>query len=258
MRTILRLSLTAAALAALALTAPEARACTPGEFETPLCAAYWRAEIVFTAEVKAIDEAVGSEPDENGVHAKVRKARLRVEEVMRGEIADEVFAELSSNSGGDCRPLYEKGKRYLIYASGYDAAMAELHTMRYSEITPGDEDYLKSVRAFSKPKAGAQVLGKVLTERLRPMEGVEVLMQSNGQSYSTTTDKEGGYSFALKPGGEFKVSVVFPFYALEEGSAGVEYLSEEPARTVLGYGGTLQAGQCHYVEPHVTDMSNQK
>jgi hypothetical protein len=84
MRTIIRLSPAAFVFAAFALTAPVARACTPGEFKVLLCAIYWRAEIVFIAEVKAIDRAVSSEPNEDGVYSKVRKARLRVEEVLRG------------------------------------------------------------------------------------------------------------------------------------------------------------------------------
>ena len=256
MRTVLRLSLTAAALAALALTTPEARACTPAEFQAPLCAIYWRAESVFIAEVKAVSKEFSLEPNEDGIYVKVRKARLLVQEVLRGEIADEVLAELTSNNGGDCRPQYERGKRYLIFA-GYDAALGEIYTDRYKELTLDNEDDLNEVRALAKPKAEAQVLGTVLTDTLKPMGGVEVLMQSEGQSYRTTTDKEGNYSFALKPGGEFKVSMVFPFRALEGDQAAVEYLSEEPARTVLGYSGTLQAGQCHYIEPHVANVPKQ-
>ncbi|HKQ50940.1 MAG TPA: carboxypeptidase-like regulatory domain-containing protein [Pyrinomonadaceae bacterium] len=258
MKTVFRLYMTAMALAVLTLTTPAARACFPTEFETPLCAIYWRSEIVFVAKVKAIDRVVESEPGEEGVYARVRKARLQVEEVLRGEIADEVWGAITSNGGGDCRPLYERGKRYLIYAE-YNPAMGEIYTGHYNELTSDNEaDFLKSARAFSKPKAEAQVLGAVLSDSLKPWAGVEVLMQSNGQSYSTTTDEKGHYRFVLKPGGEFKVSMIFPFSALEEGYARVEYLSEEPARTVLGYGGSLQAGQCHYIEPHVADVPKQR
>jgi hypothetical protein len=256
MRTIIRLSVAAFVFAAFVSAAREALACTPSEYETPLCAIYWRAEIVFVAKVKAIDKEVSSEPEEDGVYAKVRKARLQVEEVMRGEVGDDVWAVLGN--GADCRPEYEKGKRYLIYASGYDAAMGEIYTSRYGEITPDDGDYLESVRAFSKPKAEAHVLGKLFTESVKPMAGIEVMMESNGQSYSTTTDKEGNYSFTLKPGGDFKVSMIFPFSALTDGYSEIEYLAEEPASTTLGYGGTLQAGQCHYKELHVADVPKQK
>lgn len=259
MRTVLRLYMTAMALAAFALITPGARACMPVEYQTPLCAIYWRAEVVFVARVKAVNMAFSSEPDEDGVYTKIRKAQLQVEEVMRGEIAGEVWGAITSNGGGDCRPLYERGKRYLIYGSGYNPATGEIITDHYNELTSDNEaDFLKSARGFSKPKAEAQVLGTVLSDSLKPLSGVEVLMQSSGQSYSTTTDKEGGYSFVLKPGGEFKVSMIFPFSALEEGYARIEYLSEEPTRTVLGYGGTLPSGQCHYVEPHVADVPKQK
>jgi hypothetical protein len=255
MKTVLRLYMMAIALAAFALTTPAARACMPAEFETPLCAIYWRAQVVFVARVKAVNMAFSSEPDDDGVYTKFRKAQLRVEEVMRGELADEVWGAITSNGGGDCRPLYERGKRYLIYASEQNPATGEIITEHYSELTSENEaDFLKSARAFSKPKAEAQVLGTVLSDSLKPLSGVEVLMQSNGQSYSTTTDKKGNYSFVLKPGGEFRVTLVFPFRALEGDHAAVEYLSEEPARTVLGYGGTLQAGQCHYIEPHVANV----
>ena len=251
MRTILRLSPAAFVFAAFALTAPAARACMPSEFETPLCAIYWRSEIVFIAKVKSIGRGVSSEANEDGVYTKFKKARLQVEEVLRGEIADEVWSELTGNGGADCRPTYEKGKRYLIYTSYYDAAMGEVGALHYVELEPGDEDYLKTVRAFSKPKTEAQVLGTITSDTLKPLGGVEVLMESEGQRYSTTTDEKGKYSFVLKPGGAFKVSMIFPPDTLEEGYAGVDYLAEEPSRTVLGYGGTLQAGQCHYVEPHV-------
>lgn len=255
MKTVLRLSLIV--LAAFSLTTAEARACFPSEYKTPLCAIYWRAQIVFTAQVKAIGGAVSSEPDQDGVYAKVRKARLQVQEVLRGEIAGEVSARLGN--GSDCLPLYEKGKRYLIFASEYDAAMGEIYTIHYSEITPDDKDYLNSIRAWAKPKAESLIMGTLISyDTQKPMGGVEVLMQGNGQSYSTTTDKEGNYSFVLKPGGPFKVSMIFPFSALEEGYAGVEYLSEEPDKTILGYGGTVQSGQCHYIEPHVANVPKQK
>lgn len=260
MKTQLRNVVRAVTFIALIWIAPTASACQCTEYGTPECARFWRAKFVFIAKVKSISrkslrvDMLPPDAKASTMSSHHATARLQVQQVLRGEmVEDEVFD--SVGNGADCLLEYRKGQRYLIFASDYDPATKIISTSVCSgsnELEPNGEDALNSIVVFRRQTGESLVLGQVLDYWSdTTIKGIEVRLQSDGLSYSTRTDAEGKYRFALKQGAPFKVNIVLPFPALEEGYAGVDYISEEPEKTVLGYEDTLQTGQCHYKELHV-------
>ncbi len=109
------------ALIVVPFLAKDVQACKCTEYGTPPCAQFWRAKIVFVGRVIEIGQPSSSYRDDAGA-----AVHLSVEEVYRGTIGDEAF-DVQTN-GADCGVMYEKGKRYLLYAYHYETATRKIET----------------------------------------------------------------------------------------------------------------------------------
>lgn len=232
---------------AFASVAANAHACQCiNEYEVPTCAMYWNADFVFVARVKSIS----ARPSKNGMYPENTRVRLQMLEVFHGGITGEVLD--SQGNGADCLVEYEKGKRFLIYAHDYNPTTRKIITSTCSgskEITTAREDYLTELRELSQRKEETSIFGRVVSyETYKPMSGVEVMLYSKGQTFSTATDAEGLYNFVLKHEGVFNVSVIIPYDAFDGGYYGIKEASKGPNRTSLEYEDSVPLGQCHFKE----------
>src|SRR5687768_5918085 len=89
----------------------EARACSCIEYNVPVCASYWRADAVFAGQLVEIT------PVEKKSDNQMPTVMLHfiVEQPFRGIAGDHV--EVETLHGTSCDMKFEKGERYLIYAS---------------------------------------------------------------------------------------------------------------------------------------------
>ena len=98
-------------LAALMFFPAQANACQCDEYGTPVCAAYWRADAVFVGQLTRITPPAKQSNDE------IPTALLHfiVEQPFRGVTSAQV--DVATLSGTSCDMKFDKGQRYLIYAS---------------------------------------------------------------------------------------------------------------------------------------------
>lgn len=98
-------------LAALMFFPAQANACLCAEHGTPVCAAYWRADAVFVGQLSKIT------PPAKQSNNELPTALLHfiVEQPFRGVTSAQV--DVATLSGTSCDMKFDKGERYLIYAS---------------------------------------------------------------------------------------------------------------------------------------------
>ena len=91
--------------------AEEARGCSCYEYDPPVCAAFWRADAVFAGQL------LDNTPVEKQSDHEIRTVMLHfiVEQSFHGLTGDRVDVE--TLHGTSCDMKFEKGERYLIYAS---------------------------------------------------------------------------------------------------------------------------------------------
>lgn len=221
----------------------DALACQCGESERPVCAEYWKAKVVFEAQVAEISPP----PNGYGFYPKGATVTLSVGKVYRGTI-DKFVLDVQSN-GADCRVVYEKGKQYLVYAFDYstsDKAIATSGCSRTGLLSGAGED-LDYIRNLSQGQSGSLLQGKVL-EGYEPVEGIRIEAESRGRSYDTVTDHDGKFTFRLTEPGKYKVRAVGPEKSgfLTRRMDGKWFTLK--GRPVLEFEEQVEGGGCAYVE----------
>ena len=98
-------------LAALMFFPAQANACQCAEYGTPVCAAYWRADAVFVGQLSKITPVVKQSDDE----LPTALLHFIVEQPFRGVTRAQV--DVATLFGTSCDMKFDKGQRYLIYAS---------------------------------------------------------------------------------------------------------------------------------------------
>ena len=198
---------------AVLLFADSASACSCLPRKAP-CEAFERAPAIFIAVVTDIDPA-----SERNARPAVH---LSVEQSFKG-ISQTTVKMFQGTSGGDCSFEFQKGERYLLYAS-YSEETGTYHTnicTRSRPLAYAGEDlaYLRgSPPADSAPSLTGTVVKQDFKEEARPSEtelirGVKVTAEGqNGQKFEAFTDDDGTYNITGLPPGTYKVHADLPPY----------------------------------------------
>jgi hypothetical protein len=185
------------------------------------CEAYDRAEVVFVGPVREISETT----TELGAGAErmkfpARLVRLGVEERFKGVDTPELVVR-TGLGGGDCGFQFEKGERYLVYASRTSAGL-QLETnicTRTRAVTRAkdDLDYLRTLpasrltsRISGSVELYAHDAGKRGWHLVRPLPGITVVTDGVRGHYETVTDAEGYYKLVGIPAGEYRIKARLP------------------------------------------------
>ena len=232
------------ALIVMPLFANDVQSCTCNEYETPPCAAFWRAEIVFVGRVIEIGQHSDNRRGDDGaiVH-------LSVEKVYRGSIGAEAFDRQSN--GADCGVEYEIGKQYLLYTYDYQPSTKKIITSgcgRSGELAKAQED-LEFIRSLADGTIQPSVMGQLLKyEKFQPLKVIKVAVEGSGKLYETITDKNGHYEILLPHPGSYQVRLFIPFGAgTITHYPDIEQIPRE-GLTIISYKVKLAAGQCDYKE----------
>jgi hypothetical protein len=208
----------------------------------PPCALFWRSNLVFTALVTEIDHA----PDKSGVYPEGTLVRLSVLEVFKGAVGAEVLDVQGHEI--DCRRVYERGQRYLIYADGYDKPANMICTMRCygrTEFSHANQD-LEYIRQLRDHLTQSAIAGKVLESKYKPLRHSKIIVEGMGKTYEGSTDEQGRYNIVVDQPGRYRTTVVGPFAA-----AFLSYGANSDAPktdTGIQYELEFVKGQCDYRE----------
>lgn len=226
----------AAALTALPCFAVEAWACTCRALPSPY-QAYHEAAAVFVGKVVGsrdipYDENI-KDPEENVYD---RYFRFAVEETFKGTKA----AEIDINVGrvdSSCYQGYTVGQTYLVYAyphdrrfnlseSYYGRAWRKPDATYFSgactrtENLKSARDDVYHLRALLRGQREPRLYGSVFRldddpdrpgeSRVTYLEGIRISVEGAKGRFETVTDRNGLYSFARLPAGEYKVRPALP------------------------------------------------
>ena len=232
-------------LALLPLLVKDAQACSCNEYGTPPCAAYWRADAVFSGIIIDIKKP-SHQPS-----GDLPKALLHfvIEESFRGVESPEL--DVATLSGTSCDIPFNKGERWLIYAYR-DKSSGKLEIYPCTRITllaNADED-LKYIRGLKQNKPEQSILGKLLRNKYIPLTEVKVAIEGNGHKSETVTGKEGEFSLAIPQSGDYVFRAYVPFAAsmlAYTENENIEVRSTDNL-TTIEYKIKVPEGQCIYKE----------
>lgn len=238
-----RLLLILVSFAWLPLIPEEARGCTCNEYDVPVCAAYWRADAVFAGQL--LDMTPVEKKSENQIPTVM--LHFIVEQPFRGVAGNRVDVE--TPHGTSCDMKFEKGKRYLIYASS-ERDSNQLFAgpcTRTTELKHAIDD-LNYIRTVTQQEAKESILGRLVHNKYEPLPGLKVTVQSGDKTFEAKTDDKGDFSVSLPAPGSYTVRAFIPFAA-----AVMAYREDEQAKiattdalTIFEYEVQIAKNQCHY------------
>ena len=227
-----------------ALFAIPAQACQCSEYDTPVCAAFWRADTVFVGRLAAI-KPLRKKPDKDFSYVSLH---FVVEESFRG--VSTVAIDIATQTRSSCAMEFHQGKRYLIYASlegPYKQLVAEACS-RTRGIGDAAED-LTYLRKLTREGDSESISGQIVREAiLQGIDGIKVEVEGNGKKFETVTDNTGAFKVPVSETGKFKVRAKFPYEAFAIQYAGDPELKREYGNgsTTLEYEVELQKNWCDY------------
>jgi hypothetical protein len=240
-----KLILVALTLAAWGLSAATASACSCAEYGTPVCAAYGRADAVFTGVVTDFRKL----PDEPR-SPPVALVRFTVEESFKGVSAREV--EATTLSGTSCDLGIRKGQRWLVFAfrdgAGGRLAVHPCTSTRQLDGPDEDLDYLRDRR---RGAAEQSVHGRLKLRGYELLAGMKVRADDGRQTFEAKTDAAGHFAIHLPRGGDYKVTAVVPFSAAAMSQTAKVKADPTDDQTLIEYDVGVAAGQCEYHEVDV-------
>jgi len=223
--------------------AEEVRGCTCIEYDVPVCAAYWRADAVFAGQL--FDITPVEKKSENQMPTVM--LHFIVEQPFRGVAGDRVDVE--TLHGTSCDMKFEKGERYLIYASrGQDTDKLFAGPCTRTENLKYADDDLNYIRAVTQQGAKESILGRLLRNKYEPLPGLKVTVQSGEKTLEATTDAKGDFSVSVPGPGNYTVRAFIPFAALVMAYREDEQGKTDPTDTLTTFEYEVQIAknQCHY------------
>jgi hypothetical protein len=197
--------------------APDAAACsctTPG----PACEGYWKASAVFLGRVESVSRQAGKLPSRM---PGLRRVRFAVIEGFSG-VRTGTIEVTTGRGGGDCGFPFRAGAEYVVYASGGEQG-APLHVSicsRTRETSAGaaDLEYARAVtsgapmagRISGDVVVGTRSLARAPVGEPRPLAGVGVRLEREGQSTRVMTGPDGRFLAAGLPAGLYTASLELP------------------------------------------------
>ncbi len=232
-------------LAALAFFPEHANACQCAEYGTPVCAAYWRADAVFVGHLTKIT------PPAKQANKELPTALLHfiVEQPFRGVSSAQV--DVATLSGTSCDMKFDKGKRYLIYASlDPDTKRLFAGPCTRTTIFEDDSEDLNYIRTVTQQGAQESISGRLTRDKYDPLSGVKVTVQRGNETLETTTDEQGQFDVSLSGSGSYTVRAFAPFAALLLPNYGDPKTEENPTDTLttIEYEVTIEKSHCHHRE----------
>jgi hypothetical protein len=220
--------------------------CDCFEFDTPVCAAYWRADAVFTGLVTDIKKL----PDDSPDSVPMLSVRLIVDNAYRGIKTHELDVE--TLSGSSCDMTIKKGERWLIYAY-LDKATGrlEISPCTRTHLLEGADEDLDYIRGLARREPEQSVLGRLAINKYQPIPDAKVTVGGGGQMFETATDSDGNFAVALPLGGAYTVRVTVPFSASSTSYTAQVKDDATDEKTVVEYPVEIPAGHCAYDEINV-------
>ena len=247
-----RLLLIVMALFCSALFTEPAQACQCAEHGTPLCASFWRHDAVFVGRLVSI-KSLKTKPDDIYQYVALH---FVVEEPFRGVLSKRVV--VGTSTGSICDKKFEKGNRYLVFAS-LDTETNQLFTGGI--CSPGGRvDYageaLSELRKITTQNVAETISGKVVRQIYQGLPGIKVRVEGNGTTLETTSSKWGQFSFTLPGPGQYKVSAYVPYATSGFTFADDVFLQRHarPDLTTFSYDLNLKKNECHYLELNIFEQ----
>ena len=246
-----RFFLVVVTLVCLPFLKSEAQACQCVEYGTPLCASFWRHDAVFVGRLVSI-KSLKTKPDDIYTYSALH---FVVEEPFRGISSKRVI--VGTTMGNLCDKKFEKGNRYLVFAS-LDTETNQLFTGgicspgRLVDHAGDDLTYLRKVTTQTVPET---ISGKVVVRRYEGVPGLKIRVEGEGTTLETTSSKDGKFSFTLPGPGQFKVSAYVPYPTSGFSYAEGVFLMTDvtPRLTTISYDLNLKKNECHYLELDIVD-----
>jgi len=146
--------------------------------------------------------------------------KFLVEDTFRGSLGGNDVEIVTGMGGGDCGYNFEKGRKYLVYASEWHGRLYTGICSRTRPLNQADED-LAYFRNLPAENSGSNIRVKVVkhtppanasdqTNDLKPMENVKITAVSGDQKYEGHTNASGQLEFRNVTPGKYKITSDIP------------------------------------------------
>lgn len=220
-------------------------ACVCGEYGTPPCAAYSRADAVFVGTVLSVNK---EKPSENSW--PMVRIEFGIDEAFKNISGKTVQVWASTDT--DCSSKYEIGDRLFVYTHK-DSTTKRWNIWdcdRTTSLDSADED-LSYARQAIKGLSKQGVSGMLRLNGYEVMPGMKVVVEKDQKKYTGKTDAQGRFNIELPASGNYTIRASVPFSAgaLSRRSSVEEKTTE--AESVFSYSVDLPKGECDYRELEV-------
>ena len=206
MRKLLAAVLVAAALAA---GARPAQACSCVDVGPP-CQGAWSVDAVFIATIASIETR---ETPVDSVSWEMRRVRLRVSRVFRGDVQPGPAEVLTGAGGGDCGYEFAVGGTYVVYAHRQRGLLTTNICTLTKPLAQASRDlaYLESLGAMAHDEAPRVTVKVVLVDdgphpTRQPASGVRVVLAGDQATAESMTGEDGEVTFNGLPPGTYEVT----------------------------------------------------
>jgi 5-hydroxyisourate hydrolase-like protein (transthyretin family) len=201
----------------VAMFARDASACSCVD-AGPACAAYWKVAAVFVGRVESIANVTGKGP---GRFLSSRQVRLTVSEAFNG-VSGKTIDVTTGSGGGDCGFAFRQGGEYLVYATRDEATGGLLVSVcsRTRDLSQAADDlaYIRAVaaggtvpgRIFGDVVLATRVIGGGPSREPRPLTGVGIRLDRDGQSVRVATGDDGRFVAEGVGPGRYTASLELP------------------------------------------------
>jgi len=185
----------------------------------PPCQAFWQTDAIFSATVTSksvitVDTGIESSPKEQLIAVK-----LLIEDTFRGALGGNDVEIVTGMGDSDCGFTFEKGRKYLVYASEHRGRLYAGIGSRTRLLSEAGED-LAYFGNLPPENSGSNIRVRVV-KRVPPtdqkrnyevasMHGVKIIADNGEQKYEGTTNSAGEYVFRELPPGKYKVTSDIP------------------------------------------------
>lgn len=230
-------------LCAAAFTRP-IQACECRDYSTPICARFWRSDVVFVGQLIDI-KPLKKKPD--NIYTYVMP-RFIVEESFRGVSGPRIEVATATTL---CDPVFKKGKRYLVYSSLHQETN-QLFTgyCNGTGLAVDIDDTVKELRKLRQREVEESISGRVVFRRYQGVPGIKIEVTSKDKTFNTVTNKYGQFSFSLPAPGSFKVRVLVPYSARLMGISDDDVFvrsTQTDSLSAYEYDVTLEKSECSYL-----------
>jgi hypothetical protein len=172
------------------------------------------AHAVFVGIVTSIDDVLEGDPAEM---VGSKRAHFKVEQAFRNAAVGETLDVIGGTYSSSCDYVFEKGRRYIVYARREQDQLTTSHCSRTTPIEFGSED-LEFLTNPVKSRDWGRVFGMVRFEGSDPLPeyvnqerwvtGMTVVVRGPGVLRTTETNDKGQFEFLDIPPVPFTVTVV--------------------------------------------------